>query len=632
MLDLMRKHARSWFIQVVLFIVILVFVFWGVGSFREGKTNRVATVNDYPITISQYQSAYENLVKRYRDIYSDRLTEELMDMLNLKEVALEGLIARALLLQEAERLNLEITKKELRDSIRDFPTFQKEGVFNNTQYLRLLRRYRMTPSEFEEAQRADLLVKKIEDIIKDNVKVSHREILDAYTMERESVKAEFVKVATASFLKKASVSDEDVTSYFSNHKKDYEIPTKVKIRYLSFNGKDYEPEVKITDGEITDYYELNIKSFTLPETVRIRHILIKTLPGDDSASVKKAREKAEGILKKIRKGWDFATLASKYSDDPSAKKGGDLGYLEKAMLGGSIGEAVSSLDIGGVSSVIESPYGFHVIKVEDIKKARTKPLNEVKAEITSILTRETAQELADEDAENVYARIFDEENLEQFASGAKIELHETGFFARGESIKGVGSDKVFFDAAFALDEGEMSDVIRSSGVNCILELIKRQSPRIPELREVEKNVQRDVQIEKAKAMAKAKAEKLLEELRAGEEWKRVVSKNSLKAQETGFFTRAGSAIPKIGSSQEIKEEVFSLTPDTPYADKVFEVNDTYFVIRLKGKKGIDKKKFEQEDDDFAKVLVEQKKQELFNAWLNNLKAKAEIERKLSLTR
>jgi len=629
MLDLMRKHARSWSIQALLFAVIIVFVFWGVGSYREGKSNKIAIVNDHPITFSEYKISYENLLKRYKGIYKDQWSEKLIDRLKLKEMAMELLIERTLLLQEAERINLEVTRKELRESIMAYPAFQKDGVFDNSQYMSLLRYSKMMPEEFEDSQRADLLIKKIEELIKDNVKVSDKELFDVYTIETESVNLEFIRLQAASFLNKTTISDDEIRDYFSNNKGKYEIPAKVRVQYLRFNPKDYEHKVKVSDSDINDYYDFNKENFTVPEKVKARHILVRAPHGADPESLNKARERAEKILEDFRRGTDFAVLATKYSDDPSAKTGGDLGLIEREKLMAPIRDAVSLLKGGEVSPVIQSAHGFHIIKVEKVIDGKTKPLKEVKPLIISALTREKAQDLADDEVEDTHARIFDEEGLAEFASDAKIDLHKTDLFSADEGIKGVGKDRIFSDAAFALEKGEISEVVRSSDVNYILEVTEKEVPRIPQLKEVKDKVKKDVQKEKGKVIARTKAEKFLEGLNKGDKWERLVSKNKLKTEETGFFTRRDDAIPKIGYSEKIVGEAFSLAEDNPFAKKVFEVNNTYFVIKLKGKKGIDREDFESVKDNFRKVLMEYKKKEVFREWLYDLKAKAEVKRDLS---
>ncbi|MDY7032753.1 MAG: SurA N-terminal domain-containing protein [Thermodesulfobacteriota bacterium] len=263
MLDLMRKHARSWFIQVILFAVIIVFVFWGVGSFRESRSSRIATVNDYVITVSEYRQTYESLLKRYRDIYKDAFSENLISKLGLKEMALEGLIERALLLQEAEALQLDVTEHELRESIMNYPAFQKDGTFDNSRYMWLLRQHRMAPEEFEESQKRGLMIRKVENVIRDSAKVSDKEVLNTYTAENESINIEFTQVNSSSFLKGINPSVEEINSYFSEHKERYRIPVKVNVQYLIFNPKDYESKVNIEDEEIEEYYRLNTDTYTI---------------------------------------------------------------------------------------------------------------------------------------------------------------------------------------------------------------------------------------------------------------------------------------------------------------------------------------------------------------------------------
>jgi len=629
MLDLMRKHARSWFIQIALFAVILVFVFWGIGSFSEDKGNRIATVNNQHITIREYRETYENLLKRYQDVYKNDLSEKLISQLNLKEMALEGLIERALLIQEAESLDLKVTQKELKESIMNHPAFQKDGRFNHYQYMNLLRYNRMTPEEFEASQKRDLLIKKVEGVIKDTAKISDKEALDIYTLEDESVNIEFVSLMAASFSGKVSVSDEEINDYFLKHKEKYRIPAKVNVQYLSFNPKDYESKGEITEENINDYYQMNKEKFTLPEKIQARHILIKSLPDDDSESVKKAGKKAENILSEIQKGADFATLARAYSDDPSGKKGGELGYIERRNLMGQIREAISSLKAGEVSPIIKSPFGFHILKIEKVLNPRTIPLKDVRPQIVSLLRQEMAQELADKKAEDVNAMIFEGRNLKKLASDIKMDLHETGLFAIQESIKELGRNKPFSDAAFSLKKDEISQLVKSSGINYILQVIERVEPRIPELHEVKDRVKKDVQSEKGNAMAKAKAEGLAEGLRMGRKWEHLISENKLRVEETGFFRRGDSLIPKIGYAEEIKKHVFSLTTNNPYANRVFHANDTYFIVKLKSKKDAAKEKFNLVKDRLKKALIEQKKEEIFQAWISSLKARAEIVKDLS---
>ena len=620
MLELMRRNARSWFIQVALFAVIVVFVFWGVGSFKPDSANRIATVNDYRITLNEYRTVYENLLKRYRQVYKDDFSEEMIERLNLKEMAVNSLVEEVLLLEEAEKLNLEVTDDELRESIIGYPAFQKDGVFKSSLYTQLLRYNRITPEEFEDSQRKVILQKKVENLIKDAAKVSEKELLDAYTMENERINIEVIHIKPSAFKGNVKISDEEISEYFSNHKGNYQIPARVDVQYLSFNPVDYESRVTLLSEEINDYYELNIDKFSIPEKIKAKHILIAA-PEDDAESRIQGKQKAEMIIKEIQKGADFAGLAGRYSDDPSAKKGGDLGYLERDELMPSIKDALSSIQEGETSPIIFSPFGFHILKVEKIMDAKTMPLSEVESEIHTLLKLEKAQELADEEAENINALTMDIKDLNELALSEKLKIKKTGLFASGESIKEIGRDRTFSNAAFLLEKGEISQIIKSSGTNYILQAIEKLPPQIPELEKVKTEVKKDLTIEKEKSMARAKAEDLLKELKEGKEWEYLIRKNTLKAEQTGFFKRRD----RIGYPEEVKEHAFSLSQNTPYSDRIFEANDNYIIFRFKDRKGIDKEEFNETKQRFKKLLLEQKKEDTFRLWMNGVKAKAEIE-------
>ncbi|MDY6854948.1 MAG: SurA N-terminal domain-containing protein [Thermodesulfobacteriota bacterium] len=627
MLELMRRNARSWFIQAALFAVIVVFVFWGVGSFKPDSSNRIATVNDYRITMNEYRKAYDNILKRYKEIYKEDFSEETIERLNLKEMTINSLIEKVLLLQEAEKLNLEVTDDELKKSIIHYPVFQKDGVFKNSLYKQLLRYNRITPEEFEDLQRKEILQKKVENLIKDNAKVSDKELLDAYTLENESINIEVTHIKHSAFKGSVKISDEEISDYFSNNKRNYQIPAKVNVQYLNFNPKDYESQVTLLAEEINDYYELNIDKFSIPAKIKAKHILIAA-PQDDAESRTQGKQKAEMILKKIHNGADFSALAKKYSDDPSAKKGGDLGFVERDKLMPSIKEALSSIQEGEISSIVYSPFGFHIIKAEKILDARTMPLSEVESEIHTLLKLEKADELAQEEAENINALTIDTKDLNELALTENLKIKKTGLFASGENIEGIGRDRTFSNAAFLLEKGEISQIVKSSGTNYILQAIEKLPPQIPELEKVKTEVKKDLIFEKEKSMAKAKAENLLKELKEGKEWESIIRENKLKSEQTGFFKRRG----RIGYSEEVKEHAFSLSKNTPYSDRIFEANDNYIILRFKDRKGIDKEEFSAAKKRLKKLLLQQKREDTFRLWMDGIKAKAEIKLDMSVIR
>jgi peptidyl-prolyl cis-trans isomerase D len=168
MLRLMRDYATSWMIKFILGAIVLVFVFWGVGSFDSGSAGKVAVVNDHVITIEEYRDAYNNLVDRMRSTFGGSLDEDMIKALGIRRQALDQLINEALLVQQAQALDFRVTDEELASAIRNIPAFQRAGIFDSRLYQNVLGRYRMTPEEFEAAQRRAMLAQKVRTLVTRN--------------------------------------------------------------------------------------------------------------------------------------------------------------------------------------------------------------------------------------------------------------------------------------------------------------------------------------------------------------------------------------------------------------------------------------------------------------------------------
>ncbi|MGD2037797.1 MAG: SurA N-terminal domain-containing protein, partial [Desulfobacterales bacterium] len=180
MLSLMRKHAGTWMIKIILGAIVIVFVFWGVGSYRSRQTGRVADVNGTVITLNDYRNTYTNLVEQARQSFGNSLNDELIQALQLRRRALDQLVDRALMLQAAEKLNIQVSDEELAQAIKNFPAFQTAGVFDNQRYLNILSRTKLSPETFEEQQREALVIDRLQNFVAGNIKVSDLEAQQWY--------------------------------------------------------------------------------------------------------------------------------------------------------------------------------------------------------------------------------------------------------------------------------------------------------------------------------------------------------------------------------------------------------------------------------------------------------------------
>ncbi len=623
MLHLMRKHAGSWLIKVVLGVIVVVFIFWGVGSYRAQRGSRVAVVNGEVIALEQYRDVYDKLMDQYRRQFGSSLDQKLLKTLGLKRQALDQLINRSLLLQKADQLGLHVTKEDLVRAIQKMAAFQHNGRFDPRRYQKILAVNRMTPEMFEESIKQDLIMEKMQGFILGSIKVSDLEALESFKWREQKVNLEYVVFKPSSY-KDVKVTPEEVQAYFSKHNNAYEIPPKVKVKYVRFGFKDLEPQIKVSEEEISQYFELNKNAYSTPKKVRARHILFKTAPDAKGEKLDEVRNKALKVLKEVRAGADFAKLAEKYSDDPGSKsKGGDLGFFEKDRMVKPFSEAAFAMKPGEISEPVQTPFGWHLIKVEEIQEAKEPVLAEVEGQIRSKLVKEGARTLAYDRAEEMYDASYAAGHIADVETTPEIEIIETEFFGRRDRVKGIKEATKFAEVAFNLGDEDVNEPLELTDGYYILEVIDRKPAEIPELRAVEEKVSNDLLGVKRDELARKDAEEFLKAIKKGNQFEAEAKNRKLDAKSTGFFKRFGS-IPGIGSEREIMDAAFSLSPSKALPESVIKGRQGYYVMRLKEQQEVDPKEFEAKKSEVKSGIISQKRQKLINEWFAQLRQKSEI--------
>ena len=274
MLSQMRKHAGSWMIKVLLFAIVVVFSFWGVGSFRNRQDTSLAEVNGEEIGFDLYRQNYNSMLQQYRNIYGNQL-DNLMKTLNLRRQALDQLVDRALMLQEAQRLNISVSNEEVAASIRDYPAFQANGVFDKQRYFGLLNQIRMSPEEFEADQHQSLRLQKLQAMVQDSVFVSEDEAREWYEWYNAEVDVDYALFALQRY-QDITPDEKQIADFFNAHQEDYRTDPSVRIRYLFFDPQRYRNTVQVSDDQVAQYYERHPEEFTTEKTVQARHIFTET--------------------------------------------------------------------------------------------------------------------------------------------------------------------------------------------------------------------------------------------------------------------------------------------------------------------------------------------------------------------
>ena len=625
MLSYLRRNTGSWVIKAVLIGIALSFVigFGVLPSLRDpaGEDNVVAKVGDRVITRGQWNQAHENMLRFYRDMYKDQLSDEMIQQMQLREAALDNLINQALQQQEARRWRLDVTDEELQERIRSLPYFQRDGRFSRELYINLLRRNRMSPAQFEEMQREEALIEKMQELVLGNVKVSDRELRHRYALDGEQVTLRVLALDPRDFEASVTADPEALKTYFQENTARFLTPEKVRIEYVKIPWEPFAERVRVFTGDVEDYYDLNIESYSQPETIRLRQIFLRVPPGEDASVFREQREVLEGLRERIEQGADFAELARSTSQDASASAGGDLGYVRRGDLAPEVERAAAFLEPGQVSDVVRSPQGLHLLKLEDRRAASRDPLEEVEEEIRAILRQEGAWREARRRAEEVVwsARESGGFGALSFEDGVSLSVERTGFFARGDFVPNLGREPGVQNAAFQAQVGALSDAVRAEDGYVVFRLLERKAPELPPYEDVQDRVEKHYRREGSWDLARERAEQVLAELRAGASVDTLGEDPVVSSFDTSPFSRLSGYVPRIGASPELVDSVFSLTEADPVAPVVFEVSDRFFLVRVAQWHEPDWDAFERDREAYERMQLERKRQEVYRQWLSGLR-------------
>jgi peptidyl-prolyl cis-trans isomerase D len=622
MLSLMREKAGSWIIKIVLGAIVIVFVFWGVGSFRESQKNRVALVNGEPILIDAYKRAYQNYMQNIEQQYGKNLNQDMLKLLQVSRRVMDTLVSQKLMVQEAQKLDLRVTDQELAASIQNMAAFQEAGIFDNRRYQFTLEQNKLEPEIFEAAQRESILLSKVHTLITNNIKVTDGEIKEWYEWQKASVNIDYVVFSPEGY-KDIVPTEDELKVFYEENKEAYKTEPMVKVRYLEFDTEKFKASVEIDDDDISIYYEDHFSEYQKEKTVSARHILLKVDQNASEEVVAEKQKKAEEIMNLAREGKDFGELAKQYSEGPTKDKGGDLGEFKKGTMVAPFADKAFSMSSGDISEPVRTRFGWHIIKVEKVNEATTEPLASVSDKIRDELSTDQAKEVAYDTAESIFDELADEDDFEKVAGDNQIASRTTDFFTRKGPSTGIGEASKFAEIAFDLEDMEISDVRNFGERYYIIQKIESKPAAISELATVKDKVTQDCIRKMQDERAKEDADALLKAINDGSELKEAAEKYNREIANTGFFTREG-AIPTVGREPEISQAAFALSAKTAVADSVFKGVSGYYVIKLNERKAADADGLADQKESIKNGVLSQKQNKLIQNWLAGIKETSEI--------
>lgn len=626
MLRYLRENTGNWIIKFFLAIIIVVFVFLGVGSMNAGKKNQVASVDDQVITFAEYRDAYQRMIQRLQQQFGSGLNDDLIKSMNVKQFAVNSLIDQKIQEIEAKKLKIVVSDEELKQYLMSVKAFQKDGIFNMDVYKRVLGQNSMTPESFEEMQRNTIRNTKLQRMVINGITVGDQEARAWYSFNNTKASINYITIDPVTFSNIIAKEDQ-IRAQYDGHHDLYMSEPKRKVAFLEFAPKDFEDQVKIDDASIRDFYDQNQAQFTTPEQVEASHILIKVDQNADDQAVAKARQEALDVYDKAVQSVDFAELAKAYSQGPSAANGGYLGRFDRASMVKPFADAAFSMKPGDISQPVRTRFGWHVIKVTDKTPETVTPFETAKAQIQKELAASRLQDMAYNKAEDAYDAVLDGDSFEQVALvAAKKPVNTPAFTALGAGLKGmdISDPGTFASTAFALLDNEISEVKKIGNNYYLMHVLEKIEPKLRAYDDVKSKIAVSLTADMRKQAARKSAESMLEKVGDGvANLGKIARDNQLTVKSSKMFTR-NEAVPGIAGSEAIVKAAFTLDEKDSVYKQVLEVSGKCYIIGLKEKLAPDADAVAANLDKVKQQLEAQKQQDYYSQWLAARKENAEI--------
>lgn len=454
MLDIIRKKKESVVIKAVFVLIVLsfigtIFLVWGKGEDGFGKqAGYAAKVDRTTISLDAYQNAYQNMAETYRQIFGANLTPELEKQLNLRQQVINRLIDDALIMKAAKSQGVSVSKEEITSAIATMPAFQQNGNFDFGLYQQMLKVNRITPQDFEESKKHELLLQKTRKAVLEKVTVSDDDALKQFHKEQDRLEILYASFSAADVSPEVKVTDADLQDYLTKNADRFKTPEKIALSWFMLHHTQQQANLQVSTDELETFYRKNMDRYIDKDNAPLPFEQVKERVRTDALHQKAAKalyEKAADTLFQNIKSGDLALVAGKLGAKiqetslftaaaAPAPLATEAGLLKKAF----------ELKQGELGGPVETAKGIYIFKVKEKKAAELPPLAQVRASVEQQVRALKAADLAKQKAVDAQKKLA--------AASSEVKLQTTPAFnynAKGD-LPGIGSSKPLMEKVFDL--------------------------------------------------------------------------------------------------------------------------------------------------------------------------------------
>ena len=624
MFDFISKYKI--FSQAILVLIVLTFALFGVDSYFRGQDSVqvVAEVGNSAISQQELSMMVRQEQDRLRpQTQANPQAAEYLQTPEFKNSVLNNIIQRRLLLNQAKSMGMMVSPEELREVISGVPAFfDDSGEFSVEKYERLLKAQNLSPAEFEIQITQDLLVGRLQNVVTQTAIVSDSVVSRLVKQRGQQREVSQLIFSPAEYREAITVTDEEVRAYFDDNRSLFVLPERAKVEYLVLNEESAAASVSVSEEELEQTYQDRLSEFQTVEERKASHILISVIEDAPDSEKAAAKAQAEELLAVIKDDpSQFGSLALEFSNDPgSAENDGDLGFLSRGLMVEPFDKALFESDKGAIVGPIQTQYGFHIIRVDDVKNVETTPFSEVKADIEKDIRKSKVEETYLSASQLFSDRVYtDYDSLLPVAEELGLTVQTSDWVTRESAGYNTLLDKP--ELLQAIFSAESLDEKRNT------EAFEVQPKTLVAARVIEYALEEDMAFDDVAGEVKdflksqgaldkavAEGESALAALEAGQEVK------GAEWSTPGMVT----LVKRQGLHPEGLRAVFGVSKDTLPAHVGMPIDDGRYVV-FRVSKIVDLEEVTEDDLNTAKNQLEQMmQQQQMSAYIASLREKANV--------
>ncbi|WP_440053562.1 SurA N-terminal domain-containing protein [Pseudoalteromonas sp. T1lg65] len=557
MLEKIREGSQGPAAKIVLGLVILSFALAGIGGYLGQTTEQaVAEVNGVKISQVEFSRAYSNERARLEQQFGEYFAQIAADpnyMAQMRNSVVDGLVQQELQSQLAKELGLRVSDEQVMKAIVEMPYFQIAGQFSNDRYLQVIRQMNFQADTFREFLRDEMTRSQLVSSVAGSEFVLNNELERSIALQQQTRSIDYLVLTKESVIDDITVSEQEIEDYYNLNQNQFQSPEQVAVQYIEIKADEIELIEPISEDAIKTAYEQSKAQYQEAERRRVAHILI-----DSSEDADAAKAKAQELLTELQSGADFATLAEQQSDDiVSAELGGDLDWIERDMMDPAFEEAAFALaEVGDVSGIVESEFGYHIIKLTDMQSQQVKAYDEVREELLADLEKAAKIDIFYQKQSEVAEVAFEVAgSLDEAATAAGVEVKSTQLASRTALPAPLNAPAVSA-AIFTpelIEDRVNSEVLEVAPEHVVVvRVADHKAATIKPLAEVTAQIESQLKNEQAARLVKERAEALLVELQQGRTLSDIAKQQGVELQSVAELKRRSYEVAPAIATEAFK--------------------------------------------------------------------------------